>query len=128
MLLTLDEVRQMVEVLVVLTTIGVFLLGPLGWRLWRDRREARALRADIQHAVNRALKGESLVSVEVTPKTPWRAGRVLLSAPADWAWLLAPLLDTVLGQVPPGYEVVVRPGRRPALGSGPRAHEFSRAA
>lgn len=120
----------MVEVLVALTTIGVFLLGPLGWSLWRDRREARALalRADIQHAVNRVLKGESLVSVEVTPKTPWRAGRVLLSAPADWAWLLAPLLDTVLGRVPPGYEVVVRPGQRSAFGPGPRARGFSRAA
>lgn len=120
----------MVEVLVVLTTLGVVLVGPLGWVLWRDRREGRALalRADIQHAVRRALKGDSLVSVEVTPTTPWRAGRVLLSAPADWAWLLAPLLNTVLGRVPPGYEVVVRPGRRPALGSGPRAHGFSRAA
>src|SRR5712691_9259762 len=94
--------QHMVELLVVLTTLGVVLLGPLGWVFWRDRREARALalRADIQHAVRRALKGDSLVSVEVTPKTPWHAGRVLLCAPADWAWLLAPLLDTVLGQVP----------------------------
>jgi len=120
----------MVELLVVLPTIGVFLLGLLGWGLWRDRREARALslRADILHALRRALKGDSLVSVEVRPKTPWRAGRVLLSAPADWAWLLAPLLDTVLGQVPPGYEVVVRPGQRSAFGPGPRARGFSRAA
>ena len=42
----------------------------------------------------------------------------MLSAPADWAWLLQPAWASVAAHVPAGYEVVVRPSapvRSPAV-------------
>lgn len=103
----------MAETIVALALIGVLVLAPLGRRVRRDKSEGRALavRAEIQAAVNRALKGESFLSVRVTPATPWRVGRVLLSTPTGCDSLIEAVWDSVLRRVPSGYEVVVRPGR-----------------
>ncbi len=96
----------MLELIAALMLIGGLLLGPLTWRLWKDRAEARALevRAAILATVNRALGGESLVSVQVTPKTLRRPGRVLLAGPA---WLLDRVWLRALERMPAGYELVV---------------------
>lgn len=109
----------MAETMVALGLIGVLVLAPLWWRVWRDKSEGRALsmRAEIQAAVNRALKGESFLSVRVTPATPWRVGRVLLSTPTGSEWLIEAVWDSVLKRVPGGYELVVRPGRPKPAGS-----------
>ena len=60
-------------------------------------------------ALFRALGGDSLVAVEVEPPAPWRPGRVVLSAPADWAGLLERAWARVAEQVPAGWELVVKP-------------------
>ena len=101
----------MTEVMIVLTLISGLVLAPVAWGAWRDRRVARALavRAEIQAVANRALGGESLLSVEVTPATFWRAGRVLLSAPTGYGWLLEAVWKSVLKHVPPDHELVVKP-------------------
>src|SRR2546428_2379479 len=80
----------MMEVMTVLTAIlpVVLLVAlvalPLAWRIRADRRRDRAdlLTADIRGAINRRLRGESLLTVEVTPETLWQPGRVVLWAPA----------------------------------------------
>jgi hypothetical protein len=91
--------------------VGSLLLGPLLWRLREDRRTERAqvVRAETNAALFRALGGESLVAVDVEAPSLWRPGRVLLSAPADWTWLLEPAWAGVAAHVPAGYELVIRP-------------------
>ncbi|PYN15041.1 MAG: hypothetical protein DME05_13210 [Candidatus Rokuibacteriota bacterium] len=94
------------EVMTVLTAILPLILLvalvalPLAWRIRADRRRDRAdlLSADIRSAINRRLRGESLLSVEVTPETLWRPGRVVL------------LWRDVVDRLPVGYDLVVRPG------------------
>ena len=110
----------MLSELVVFVVMAGLVLGPLLWRAREDRRQARALavRADLHATLFRALRGDSLVAVDVEPPTLWRAGRVVLSAPADWAWLLEPAWASVAAHVPAGYELVVRPSapvRMPAV-------------
>lgn len=117
----------MAEAFLSLVVIGALSFGPLAWRLRRDRAEAAALavRADIKTAVRRALGGESLVAVHVTPKSAWRAGRVLLSAPA---WLLDDVWRPVLRLVPAGYELVLKPDDAPPAPTLPRRQTMKRAA
>jgi hypothetical protein len=100
----------MIEGGAVLSLVCLLVLAPIAWRVVHDRREARALAvsADIRHAVNRALGGESLVSVEVEPATVWRSGRVVLSIPTDWRWLLGVIWAKVLARLPARYELVVQ--------------------
>jgi hypothetical protein len=85
--------------------------GPLLWRVRRDRREARALsiQADASHALFRVFGGESLVAVQVHAPSFGRPGRVVLSAPSDWQGLLVSASSAVVAEVPPDYELVVRP-------------------
>jgi hypothetical protein len=87
------------------------VVGPLAWRVWYDRRVERALtiRAHMHAAVVRALGGESFVSINVRPPAVWRRGRVELSAPSDWRFLLEPAWSAVMSRVPDDYELVVRP-------------------
>lgn len=118
----------MVESLVVIT-IAALVIGPLAWSSWRDRRqtEALAVRARLQWVVDRNLGGESLIAVAVAPPTIWRSGRVLLSAPADWEWLLERVWKVVIREVPAGYELVV-PGRTRATITFPPTAVARRAA
>ena len=85
---------------------------PLVWRIRSDRRRDRAdsLRADIRSAINRRLHGESLLTVEVVPKTLWHPGRVVLWTPAGHEDLAETVWRDVVGRVPVDYELVVRPG------------------
>jgi len=85
--------------------------GPLLWRVRQDRRDARAqaVRADANSALFHALGGESYVAVHVQAPTLWRPGRVMLTAPSDWQWLLAPAWSAVVERVPADYELVVKP-------------------
>lgn len=102
----------MMEAVVALIFIASLLVGPAVWSVWRDRSRERGLivRAEIQNVVDRALGGESLVAVEVVPAHRWRNGRVIVSAPADWRWLIDAVWTRVLDRLPSNYELVV-PGR-----------------
>ena len=100
----------MLEVMVAFVLCAAVIVGPLAWRIWSDRREAKALelRADISATVNRRLDGESLVSVQVVPALPWRPGRVMLSAPHGYETLIDDVSAPVLRQVPEDYELVLK--------------------
>jgi hypothetical protein len=83
--------------------------GPLIARIRVDRQadRANALAADLRAAVRRRLGGDSMVSVEVSASSPWRAGRVRLSAPSAYLDLIEKVWPTVTGRLPAGYELVV---------------------
>ncbi|HEV8615215.1 MAG TPA: hypothetical protein VGU22_06950 [Methylomirabilota bacterium] len=112
----------MIEALVVIVLLGSLTLGPLALRILAERRADRALRlrAIIHAAAVRELHGDSFLAVHVTPPTLWRAGRVSLSTPADWACLVERVWPHVLALVPAEYELVVKEARRaepaPAVG------------
>lgn len=103
----------MIEAAFGLVLAAALTVGPLLWRVSVDRRRERALmlQAAIGAAVNQALGGESLLAVQVTPPGPWRRGRVILSAPLGWGWLVEAAWEAVMALLPAGYELVVRPGR-----------------
>ena len=91
----------------------VLVALPLAWRIGADRRRDKAdlLRADIRSAINRRLHGESLLTVDVVPKTPWHPGRVVLWAPEGYEDLAATVWRDVLDRTPAGYDLVVTTSR-----------------
>ena len=95
-------------------TLLVFLVAvPLVWRIRADRRRDRAdvLRADIRSTINRRLHGESLLAVEVVPKTLWHPGRIVLRTPAGYEDLTDAVWRDVAKRMPFDYDLVVKPGR-----------------
>ena len=99
--------------IVVASVVGLMLVvGPLAWRVQRDRSESRALetRAYVQSLVDRKLGGESFVSVQVTPRTLLALGQVVVAVPSGWEWMLEDVWPVLLARVPRGYELVVRRG------------------
>ncbi len=106
----------MIEIAVA-TLVGlVLVVGPLAWRVARDRSEARALsvRAYVQSLVDRKLGGESFVSVQVTPRGLWSVGQVVVAVPGGWEWLLEEVWPVLMARTPRGYELVVRRGETSA--------------
>lgn len=102
----------MVEIAVA-TLVGlVLVVGPLVWRVARDRSENRALgiRAYVQSLVDRKLGGESFVSVHVTPRGLWSVGQVIVAVPSGWESLLEEVWPVLMARTPRGYELVVRRG------------------
>jgi hypothetical protein len=85
-------------------------VAALLWSGRRDRLRERAnrVRADIDAAANRVLGGESVLSVRVEPRGPWRPGRVHLSAPGGYEFLIASVSGAVIARLPEHYELVVR--------------------
>jgi hypothetical protein len=103
------------------TVLSIVLLlalvaGPLIWRIRADRRRERAdvLRADIRSAINRRLHGESLLAVEVVPKTLWHPGRIVLRTPAGYEDLTDTVWRDVARRMPFDYDLVVKPGHAEA--------------
>ena len=99
--------------IVIASVVGLILVvGPLAWRVQRDRSESRALatRAYVQSLVDRKLGGESFVSVHVTPRTLLGQGQVVVAVPGGWEWMLEDVWPVLLARVPRGYELVVRRG------------------
>ncbi len=96
---------------IVVALMALLFLGPLFWRVWRDRLEDRALelQADIQAAVNQHLGGESLVAVRVAAGAQRGTGTVEIFVPADWESILEQVWPVVLSRVPAGYALVFRP-------------------
>ena len=69
-----------------MSLLSLLFLGPLFWRLWRDRLESRALelQAEIQAAINASLGGESMIAVRVNAGSREQSGTVELFVPAGW--------------------------------------------
>ncbi len=105
--------------IIAMVLVSAFFLGPFGWRIWLDTRQARAdaIRADIRAAVNRRLRGESVLSVLVVPRSLWHAGRIVLSVPSGYEWLVEAVWHDVLDRAPAGYDVVLK-GRDAHAGAG----------
>ncbi len=102
----------MTEILAI-AMIGALIFLPLGVRAWIDRKESRAemIGAEIRAAVNRRLRGESLLSVRVTREGLWHPGRVVLDAPKGYEELTQAVWPTVVKRLPADYELVVKTGR-----------------
>ena len=104
------------EQLVGVGLMFALVLAPLVVRRWMDARQntALALRACIGQALRVKFGGEPLLSLDVRAPLPWRAGRVVVSAPRGMERLVAAAWSTVASRVPEGYEIVVpAPSRAP---------------
>jgi len=97
------------EAVLALLFVAALTAVPLGVLAVRDRRyqAAEIIAADIRAAVRRRLHGESLLSVQVTPATFRRPGRVVLSTPSGYEYLTEAVWSTVASRLPSGYELVV---------------------
>ncbi|HXJ80842.1 MAG TPA: hypothetical protein VMS64_19455 [Candidatus Methylomirabilis sp.] len=95
--------------IVAMVLVSIVFIGPLVWRIWQDRRqdEGDVIAADIRAAINRRLRGESLVAVRVTPRAPWRSGRIVLSVPSGYESLVETAWPGVARRLPSGYELVL---------------------
>jgi hypothetical protein len=80
-------------------------------------RWARAHRATVE-----ALGGESYLTVSADPPAPWRRGRIVLSTPRGFEWLVECSAGEVLAVLPEDWELVVpRRGEARPLPRRPRA-------
>jgi hypothetical protein len=100
----------MFELIVAPLLLVGLVVGVLGWRVLNDRMQDRALavRADIQAAVDRSLAGESFLAVSVEPESTFHSGRVVLSMPTGYEWLVREAWTPVVERVPDGYELVIK--------------------
>ena len=98
------------EAMVAVLLMSALVFGPLSWRVWSDRKRARAdsIAADVRWAVNQRLEGESFLSVQVEPGNHWRSGHVVLSAPSGYEWLVERVWAVVVERLPAGYDLVVK--------------------
>jgi len=103
---------NMFPIAVSITALVLLVAVPLVWRIRADRRRDRAdiLRADLRNAINRRLQGESLLAVEVVPKTLWHPGRIVLRTPAGYEDLADAVWRDVARRMPFDYDLVVKPG------------------
>ena len=95
--------------LIALFSICSLAMAPLVWRARQDKREAAALKvqAGLQFKANQRLGGESFLVVSVEPSRMGGKGRVRLSTPDRWQWLVGEVWNDVAAAMPPGYELVV---------------------
>ena len=100
----------MMQALIAPVLLAAIVALWLAWMKRREHAEDRALtvRAEIQSAVNRALEGESLLAVQVEPKSGFHPGRVVLSTPTGYEWLVHEAWTPVIEHAPRDYEVVLR--------------------
>ena len=100
----------MIELIVAPMLLVGVVAGMLAWRVLTDRLQDRALavRADIQAAVDRSLEGESFLAVTVEPESTFHPGRVVLSTPTGYEWLVREAWTPVVERVPDGYELVIK--------------------
>ena len=97
--------------------VGVLIgLGPIVAALvWCDlndrfRHRANRVAAEMRATANRVLGGESMLAVHVQPAMAWRPGRVHLSTPGGYEFLIASVSGAVINRLPHNYELVVHRG------------------
>ncbi len=97
--------------------VGVMIgLGPVvAALLWCDlndrfRHRANRVGAEIRATANRVLGGESMLAVRVQPAMAWRPGRVHLSAPGGYEFLIASVSGAIINRLPHHYELGVPRG------------------
>ncbi len=102
--------------IVMMLVTGMVFLGPLFWRIRMDRKRAAAdaIGAEIRSAVNRRLRGESFLAVRVMPPSILRPGRIVLSVPSEYEWLVEAAWPALAPCIPAGYEVVLGAASRRA--------------
>lgn len=95
-------------VLVGLVVIAMVAL-PLVLAVRSDRRREAAdqVAARARSAVRQRLGGEAFVTVDVTAPTFTRHGRVVLTAPTGYDWMVERTWSAVAAGVPAGYDLVV---------------------
>jgi hypothetical protein len=95
-------------VLVGLVVIAMVAL-PLALAVRSDRRREAAdqVAARARSAVRQRLGGEAFVTVDVTAPTLTQHGRVVLTAPAGYDWMVERTWSAVAAGVPAGYDLVV---------------------
>jgi hypothetical protein len=95
--------------LIAVLCIGSLAVAPIVWRVRQDKRRDAALRvqAGLQFKANQRLGGESFLVVSVEPAPIGGKGRVRLSTPDRWQWLVGEVWNDVAAAMPPGYELVV---------------------
>jgi hypothetical protein len=103
-----DVMNDIVGLLIGLGPVAAALL----WGDLHDRLRHRANRvgAEIRATANRVLGGESMLAVRVQPAIAWRAGRVHLSTPGGYEFLIASVSGAVINRLPHNYELVVHRG------------------
>jgi hypothetical protein len=116
-----DKEIKVMTALITMSLLSLLFLGPLVWRLWRDRLESRALelQAEIQAAINASLGGESMIAVRVNAGSREQSGTVELFVPAGWEDMLDPVWRVVLPLMPAGYTLVFRPSPASARRAAP---------
>ena len=94
---------------IAVTLISSLVLGPLLWRTRHDRRAEEALRlqAMLQSKANQRLGGETFLVVAVKPALVGVKGRVVLTAPERWQWLVQEVWNEIRRATPANYELVV---------------------
>ncbi len=100
-----DAMNDLVGLLVALGPIVAALVWSNLHDRWRDR--ANRVRADISATASRVLGGESVLAVSVDPAIGWRPGRVHLSTPDGYEFLIASVSAAVISRLPLDYELVV---------------------
>lgn len=100
----------MIELTVVVLLLALVMGALLAWRVRVDRAADAALatRAEIQSAVNRALQGESLLAVQVEAPSVTHTGRVVVTTPTGYEWLVRDAWAPIVQRVPEGYELVLK--------------------
>ena len=95
-------------VLVGLIVVAMVAL-PLVLAVRSDRRRDAAdqVAASARTAVRQRLGGEAYVTVEVTAPDFTHHGRVVLSAPQGYDWMVERAWPAVASRVPAGYDLVV---------------------
>ena len=95
--------------IIVTVLMSMLFLGPVLWRIRLDQRRAEAdvIGAEIRAGVNRRLRGESLLAVRVTARSFWRPGRIVLSVPSGYEYLVETAWAAVVPRIPAGYELVL---------------------
>ena len=106
---TIQEAMDMLSDVLVLVGATGLVIGPLLWMERRDRREEQALRlqAMLQAKADQRLGGETFLVVTVEPALTGARGRVVLSAPARWGWLVQEAWNDLRRATPAGYDLVV---------------------
>ena len=99
----------MLNELIAMALISSLVVVPLFWRHRQDKRTEAALKlqARLQSRANQRLGGETFLVVTVEPAIAAGRGRVVLSAPARWSWLVDEVWAEMRDAVPAGYELVV---------------------